>query len=105
MTRFIRDEQPSNPTWSSLALALALVAGCGHPATRDDCAAIFDKSAELELRAQNITDGAEIDRRVAEARAQKPELLDECIGKRITDKALQCVRDATSTETFDACLQ
>jgi len=106
MTRPI-DELPCAPTLLVIAGALTLIglSGCGHPATRDDCAVIFDKTAELELREQGITNEAEIQRRVAEARADKPELLDECVGKRITEKALQCVRDATTTQAFDACLQ
>jgi hypothetical protein len=84
--------------------ALVLV-GCGHPATRADCDEIFDKSAELELRSQNITDLAEIQKRTAAVRAARGEdLLKKCLGRRITKGALECVRKATSADQVDRCL-
>lgn len=94
-----------NRTIPWAAPSLLMLIACGHPATSEECDAIFRKSAELELRSQSVTDPAEIDRRVAEARASKPDLLDDCVGKRITDEAMQCVKSATTSEAFDACLQ
>jgi hypothetical protein len=86
-------------------MALFLV-GCGHPATNQECEEIFRHSAEIELQAQNVTDKGEIERRVAEARAAKGDaLMKDCVGKRITESALQCVRDADSGEQIDACLK
>jgi len=89
-----------------LLLALPLVAGCGHPATHAECQAIFDKSAELELRAQNVTDPAIIEQRVAAVRAARgEELVGKCVGRRVTDRAVACVRDAANSEQVDRCLQ
>jgi hypothetical protein len=91
--------------WIAVPLALALT-GCGHPATRDECNELFAKSAEIELRGQNITDRKTIDERTATARATPKggEFTGQCVGKRITDRALKCVRSATTAEQFDRCL-
>lgn len=86
------------------ALSLASV-GCGHPATRAECEEIFDRSAEIELRAQNVTSPEELQAQIAKARAAKgDELMKQCIGKRITERALECVRQAQSTRELEACL-
>ena len=86
-------------------LFAALCSGCGHPATREECDAIFEKSAEVELRAQNVSDPAQIADRIKEAReARGNELMAKCLGKRITDSAVACVRAATTSEQIDRCL-
>lgn len=94
----------------AVALALPgaalLIAGCGHPATADECNAIIAKSAELELRAQNVTDPAIIAERIEAVKKQRgEELLQRCVGKRITERALACVGRATSPKEVDACLE
>jgi hypothetical protein len=79
--------------------------GCGRPATRAECDEIFDKSAELELRSQNVTDPAEITKRTAAVRAARgEELVGKCVGRRITQRALECVRKASTAEQVDRCL-
>jgi hypothetical protein len=94
------------------AALLAALAGCGHPATEADCQLIADRIAELELKAQNITDPAEVRRKKDEtlglggATSSKKELLEGCIGRHVTDKALACVRQAkTSDEIASQCLR
>jgi hypothetical protein len=88
------------------ALLTLALAGCGHPATREECNELFAKSAEIELRGQNITDPHTIAERTASARATPKggEFAGQCVGKRITDRALKCVRTATTAEQFDGCL-
>lgn len=88
-----------------LPLVAAALFGCGHPATREECEIILAKNAEFELRAQGLTNEAEIERRVQETKQAKPELLDDCVGKRITEDAMQCVREAPDAEAFEACLE
>lgn len=92
---------------AALAAVLPLLSlGCGHPATRDDCEAIFRRSAEIELRAQNVTDPKSIEERTAAVRAARgQELVDRCVGRRITDQALQCVRGAQTPREVDRCLE
>ena len=81
-------------------------AGCGHPASPEECNAIIAKSAELELRAQNVTDPAVIAQRIEAVKtARGEELLKRCVGKRITERALACVGRAGSPKEVDACLE
>ncbi len=93
---------------SSLAPALVLAAsllGCGHPATREECDEIFAKSAELELRAQHVTDPKTLAERIAAARAAEGDAFaGRCMGRRITKRALECVRRAQTAEQVDRCL-
>lgn len=96
--------RPTLP-WCAMLVALTC-GGCGHPASPKECEEIFDKSAEIELRGQNINDPSIIAKRTAEARAARgDELIQRCVGRRITDKALTCVRGATTPEQIDRCLE
>jgi hypothetical protein len=90
----------------ALLAGLPLLAGCGHPASRDECEAIFRRSAEIELRAQNVVDPKIVEERTAAVRdARGKELIDRCVGRRITDSAMGCVRQATTPEQVDKCLE
>lgn len=94
------------PSYSPLALAPLLLVACGHPATQQECEEIFRRSAEIELRSENITDPAEVERLVGDLRvARGDDLVKQCVGKRITDDALACIRTAKDAETFDGCLK
>jgi hypothetical protein len=88
-----------------VALAVSLV-GCGHPATREECDEIFNRSAEIELRMQNVTDPKIVTERIAAARKDRGEdLVRSCVGKRITTEAIACVRSAKTSEDMDQCLE
>lgn len=90
----------------ALSGAAFWISGCGHPANAEECNAIIAKSAELELRAQNVTDPAVIAQRIEAVKtARGEELLKRCVGKRITERALACVGRATSPQEVDACLE
>jgi hypothetical protein len=104
--------RPSPPRLLPLALAGALtgaltaLSGCGHPATRQECDEIFNKSAEIELRLQNVTEPKLVAERTAAVKAAKgDELIQRCLGKRITDKAMECVRKATTEGQMNECLE
>jgi hypothetical protein len=87
-------------------VALFALIGCGHPATREDCEEIFTRSAEIELRAQNISDAKTIAERTAAVKAARGEdLIRQCVGKRITTRAMDCVRRANSAVEVDRCLE
>jgi hypothetical protein len=88
------------------ATLLLFVTGCGHPASREECVQIFDHSAEIELRSQNVTDAKTIADRTAAVRAARgDELIAQCVGKRITSRALECVKRAGSASEVDHCLE
>lgn len=102
---------PSRPSaWAlgataASALVAFALAGCGHPANREECDELFAKNAELELRAQRVTDPKLIADRTAAARAAEGDAFaGRCLGKRITKRALECVRRATTAEQLDHCL-
>lgn len=87
-----------------LGLCLCL-AGCGRKATRTDCEAIVDKNVEVKLRSEGVTDSALVEQRKQELRASLKEDIDKCVGKRITDGMLTCVKGAETAEQIDKCLR
>jgi hypothetical protein len=93
-------------SWLVVFAAAVTLGGCGHPATRDECEELFAKNAEIELRTtQHVTDPKVIADRTAAARAAEGDaFLGRCMGKRITSRALECVRRAASAEQLDRCL-
>lgn len=89
-----------------LSAAALAIGACGHPATTEECNSIITKSAELELRAQNVSDPETIAKRTEAVKAARgPELLKRCVGKRITDRALACVGRASTPKEVDRCLE
>ncbi len=93
------------------AFLVPWAAGCGHPASEAECEVIVDRIVELELKAQKVTDPTEIAKRRSESLGivgdrGRAEVLQGCVGKRITDRALVCVREAdNASEITDRCLQ
>jgi hypothetical protein len=87
-----------------LASALAL-AGCGRKATREDCEVVVDRNVELQLKALGVTDPAVVGKRRDEMRASMREDIDKCVGKRVTDGMMACVKQAETAEKIDKCLR
>lgn len=84
----------------------AALGGCGHPASREECEEIFNRSAEVELRLQNVNDPKLIEERTAAVRKDRGEdLVKQCVGKRITNDAMTCVRAAKTSQEMDRCLE
>jgi hypothetical protein len=89
---------------AAVLLGAVLTLGCGRPATHEECEEIFRRSAELELK--DVGDPQEVERRIEAARAARgEELIGRCVGTRVTDGAMQCVRQASTTEELDDCFQ
>lgn len=84
------------------ALLLTLLLGtmaCGRPATVSECEEIVDRVAALEFEA---TSKAAVPARpdqiqIIRARVREA-MMKGCVGKRITDQALKCVRQAKNAE-------
>jgi hypothetical protein len=95
--------------WSSIGFALALFAplalGCGRKATRADCELVVDKNVEVKLRADGMTDPSVVQKRKDELRASLREDIDKCVGKRVTEGMLACVKRAETPEQIDKCLR
>lgn len=88
-----------------LAVLGAWTTGCGHPATLEECELIVQRIAELEIGKHGSTDRqlAEEVNRTKQAMHQRT--LGQCVGKRITSKAMRCVQNAdTSDEIINDCL-
>jgi len=81
-----------------------LVLGCGHPASVDECEEIVERIARLELEKRKI-DPTEVAAEIESTKkAVRNSTMKECVGKRITTRAMECVRKAkTSQEIVDVC--
>lgn len=100
----LASSRPFGKALAALA-AGAFLAGCGHPASREECDELFAKNAELELRSQHVTDPKLIADRIATARVAEGEAFaGRCVGRRITKRALDCVRRAMTAAELDRCL-
>jgi hypothetical protein len=90
----------------ALAMGIALVlGGCGRKATREDCEIVVDRNVELQLKALGVTDPAVVTKRRDEMRASMREDIDKCVGKRVTDGMMACVKQAETAEKIDKCLR
>jgi hypothetical protein len=86
-------------------LGLLALAGCGRKATREDCETIVDRNVEVRLQADGETDPVRIASRKKELREQLAEDIDRCVGKRVTDGMMSCVKTAQKPEQIDKCLR
>jgi hypothetical protein len=96
---------------AAAALLGLLAVACGHPASEAECRVILERIVELELKSQKVNDPAELAKRRSEALGisadgGKSDMLEGCVGRHITDRALACVRSAeTASEITENCLQ
>ena len=90
------------------ALTCTLVVGCGHPASNKECQEIVERIATLELeKATGNEDAKSVGAQVDETKkALAANTLKDCVGKRITERAMQCVRGAkSSSQIVDDCFK
>lgn len=83
-----------------LALAcLGFAPGCGRTASVDDCEQIVVRMTELELKANHVTDPKLVDEQVASTKGSfRDRALKECVGRRLSETAMACIRSATSSD-------
>ena len=98
------------PTGSYLCLLLPLTfsLGCGHPATNQECQEIVERIATLELQKSGAPgDARSVGAQVDETKkALSANTLKDCVGKRITERAMQCVRTASNSQQIvDDCFK
>ena len=86
---------------------LTCALGCGHPATNQECQEIVERIATLEIEKEAGTDAKGVGAQVDETKkAMATNTLKDCVGKRITERAMQCVRGAkTSQQIVDDCFR
>lgn len=94
---------PNSVTKSALGLATLLLAllpsACGKPATSEDCERIVTRITELELAAAEIDQPQQVQQQVNSTRELFSEAAQrECVGRRISASALECVEKATTAK-------
>lgn len=84
-------------------LLVALTLGCGREATVEDCQQIVKRIVELEL--ESVVPEQELSAEVQQAQqAFRERASADCVGRRITEKALACVAAAKTAEAvIDEC--
>jgi hypothetical protein len=83
----------------SLAIALMLV-GCGHKASVAECEEIVETIVRLELSAADAG-SALADEVKATKESLRGDTMKRCVGRRITDSAMQCVRNAATAQEIE----
>ena len=85
----------------TLPALLAFTAGCGHPASEKECEEIVERVATLELK--NAHAGEEqVESEVKLAKESfKKDMSRRCIGRRVTQAAMDCVRQAKSADQIE----
>ena len=87
------------------ALVVVLV-GCGRKATEADCMVIVDQMVVVKMKKKNNTDPAAVTKLQNELRDEaKGEVMDNCVGKRISDGALDCIKKAETEEEIIKCMR
>src|SRR5690606_9764794 len=74
--------------------------GCGRPATEAECEQILERTARLELQERlGAADAKLVEAEVQSTKqAMRKSMMEKCVGKRITDGALECVRKAKTSQ-------
>jgi hypothetical protein len=82
-----------------------LLTGCGKPATVQECEEIIERITRLELeeRGQTMDSKAVVDEVESTKRAMHDKTRKECVGRRITEAAMQCVRNAKHANQVKEC--
>lgn len=85
--------------WHCLAFLLVF-SGCGHPASVKECEEIVEAVVRLELKAADA--GTPVAEEVkATKESMRGDIMKRCVGRRITDGAMQCVRNAVTAQEIE----
>src|SRR5271155_3899888 len=90
---------------AALASLGVVLGGCGRRATEADCQLIVDKSVELQMKEMEKTDPVAIQKRQDALRHELEPEMKECVGRRITDKMMACVRAAQQSADLETCVK
>lgn len=89
------------PRFARFLSILLFLPGCGRPATLQECEEIANQVATLEYEAASKTNTPPQPDQIQTIRARVHDaMMKGCVGKRITQRALQCVRAAKSADTI-----
>ena len=87
------------------AVLLLTLTGCGHPASVEECEEIVERITRLELedRQQGMDSNAIAEEVEATKREMRDRTMKECVGRRITNGAMSCVRTSKKAEEVEEC--
>jgi len=89
-----------------LGLALSGGVGCGHPATERECEEIVERIALLELGGLDAGQNVVAEEVKNAKESFRKEMRRKCVGRRITNAAMDCVRKATASRQIeDECFR
>jgi small lipoprotein (TIGR04454 family) len=87
-------------------VAITVVAGCGRPATEAECEEIVERTARLKIQETSPMREEAVDSEVAELKDKlRDKIMQGCVGKRVTQRAMRCVRDAPTSEAVKECFR
>ena len=89
---------------ASAPLLLALLSGCGRKATEADCELILDRSVELQMKELDKREPSAIQKRQEVLRKELEGEMKDCVGRRVTDKMIGCVRSAATSADLEKCV-
>jgi hypothetical protein len=88
-----------------VVLLAAAVTGCGRKATEADCQLIVDRSVELQMKEMEKSEREAIEKRQVQLRKELQGEMKDCVGRRVTDKMMACVRAAQSSGDLEKCVK
>ena len=92
-------------TVAATAVVIALLGGCGRRATEADCELIVDRSVELQMKEMKANDPGSIQKTQTQLKAELSDQIKDCVGRRVTDSMMGCVRKATSSVELEKCVK
>ncbi len=81
--------------------SLPALSGCGHPATVTECEEIVETIVRLEMQGADAGSEAVADEVKATKASMRDDMKKRCVGRRITDSAMHCVRKATTSQQVE----
>lgn len=95
------------PAFCLSLLGFGLLAlACGRPATAPECEEIVERMARLEIQKQRPARAEIVEEEVKAAKERHRKTVSaQCVGKRITDAAMACVRAARSANEVTGCFE
>ncbi len=88
----------------TISLLVPFLAACGRPATEAECREILRSAALLELKERLGNEQLIEEELQAIEKSMEQPMMEKCVGKRITEDKLACIRAAkTSDELFGEC--
>ena len=80
--------------------------GCGRPATKAECEEIVERMARLQIESTRPARPETIQVEVEQTKAKlHDKTMEYCVGKRVTNRAMECVRKATTAEAVELCFR